>query len=91
MCVIAFVSAIIFNVQISPTFCEQYKKQNIIVKIFQIYSFGIQISFKNDSTGSKLLLVTCISTYRKDIFFYYLCLLLESLVKGPYYICGKML
>ena len=31
------------------------EKQNLIVKIFQIYSFGIQISFKNDSIGHVFL------------------------------------
>ena len=31
------------------------KKQNTIVKIFQIHSFGIQISFTNDSIGHVII------------------------------------
>ena len=38
------------------TFCFQ-NKISIIVKIFQIYSFLSQISFKNDSTGHVFLVL----------------------------------
>ena len=30
-CVIVFISATIFNVQISPTFCEQYMKEKLVL------------------------------------------------------------
>ena len=58
------------------------KKQNLIVKIFQNYSFRIQISFENDSIGHVFLVLNyCLYfNIEKGHNFYYLCLFVESLV-----------